>query len=123
MVFTCPFFAHRHEPLVRARVRPGGSVEHREPPEWHGDALNKEGILAYHHIMGGACSMICGPQALPTFTLASLRRFRGLRIQQLVPRRIRSDAPDCHPGAQGGRRRPCASARVTRNGALTDSSG
>src|SRR5579875_3068513 len=49
MVFTCPFFAQRHEPLIRARVKPDGAIEHLEPPEWHGDPLNKEGILAYYH--------------------------------------------------------------------------
>lgn len=49
MVFTCPFFTSRTNPLVRARRRKDGSIEHLEPPEVHGDPLNGDGILAWYH--------------------------------------------------------------------------
>lgn len=49
MVFTCPFFTFRNDPLVRARLHKDGSVEHLEPPEIHGDPLNGDGILAWYH--------------------------------------------------------------------------
>jgi SAM-dependent methyltransferase len=49
MVFTCPFFASRTEPLIRARFHDDGQIEHVEPPEIHGDPLSKEGILAWYH--------------------------------------------------------------------------
>lgn len=49
MVFTCPFFTSRIDPLVRARLRKDGSIEHLEPPEVHGDPLNGDGILAWYH--------------------------------------------------------------------------
>lgn len=49
MVFTCPFFAQRKKPLVRARFRADGTIEHLEPPEVHGDPLSGDGILAWYH--------------------------------------------------------------------------
>lgn len=49
MVFTCPFFASRQNTLARARLSDSGQIEHIEPPEWHGDPLNKGGILAWYH--------------------------------------------------------------------------
>jgi hypothetical protein len=50
MVFTCPFFAERQESLVRSIIHEDGSLQHLEPPEFHGDPLNPgQGILAYYH--------------------------------------------------------------------------
>jgi SAM-dependent methyltransferase len=48
MLFSVPF--HR-EPnhLLRARVRDDGSIEHIHPPEYHGDPLNSQGCLCFHH--------------------------------------------------------------------------
>lgn len=49
LLFTCPFFARRSEHLIRAKVDESGHIEYLEPPEWHGDPLNDQGILAYYH--------------------------------------------------------------------------
>lgn len=49
LVFTCPFFAQRQEPLMRAEVLAGGRIVHHEKPEYHGDPLDAEGILAFWH--------------------------------------------------------------------------
>ena len=46
-VATFPF-NDRPDTLVRARLSPDGTVEHLEPPEYHGDPLGG-GILCYHH--------------------------------------------------------------------------
>jgi SAM-dependent methyltransferase len=49
VLFTCPFFVSRDDHLVRAEIQPDGQVRHFEEPEFHGDPLNDEGILAYYH--------------------------------------------------------------------------
>lgn len=48
-VFTMPFFPMRGDTLVRGRHREDGSLEHLEPPEYHGDGLRSEGIYTYYH--------------------------------------------------------------------------
>lgn len=49
MLFTVPFFDTRDTSLIRARTRPDGSLEHLEEPEYHGDPLNRAGVLAFYH--------------------------------------------------------------------------
>jgi len=49
LVLTCPFRADRGRNLVRAVVGSDGTIEHREPPEYHGDPLSQAGTLAYYH--------------------------------------------------------------------------
>jgi SAM-dependent methyltransferase len=49
LLLTCPFRTDLAKNLVRAVVLPDGSVEHREPPEYHGNPVSPEGSLAYHH--------------------------------------------------------------------------
>ena len=49
-VFTMPFFPLRPVTLVRGRHRADGSLEHLEPPEYHGDGLRAEGIYTYYHL-------------------------------------------------------------------------
>ena len=48
-VFGVPFFPLRETTLVRGRHRADGSLEHLEPPEYHGDGLRAEGIYTYYH--------------------------------------------------------------------------
>jgi SAM-dependent methyltransferase len=48
MVFTIPFFSGQPETEVRARVAPGGELEHILPPEYHGNPLGK-GSLCFQH--------------------------------------------------------------------------
>lgn len=48
-LFCCPFFATRDQHLVRALQHADGSIEHLEPPEFHGDPVTAEGILAFYH--------------------------------------------------------------------------
>ena len=48
LLLTAPF--HRGERhLVRARLRDDGTIEHIEPPEYHGDPIDPEGCLCFYH--------------------------------------------------------------------------
>ena len=49
LVLTTPFLEHARQTLVRARVRPDGSIEHLLEPEYHGDPINDAGCLCYYH--------------------------------------------------------------------------
>jgi SAM-dependent methyltransferase len=49
LFLSCPFRVDLAANLVRAVVRPDGSVEHLEPPEYHGNPIDPEGALAFHH--------------------------------------------------------------------------
>lgn len=49
LVFTMPFFMFSPDNLLRGRTRADGSVEHLQPPEYHGDGLRAEGIYTWHH--------------------------------------------------------------------------
>jgi SAM-dependent methyltransferase len=48
LVVTCPFRPGRRENLVRATLQTDGTIEHLEPPEYHGDPLSPGGALAYY---------------------------------------------------------------------------
>lgn len=48
LVLTVPFYADRIESRGLATVRPDGSIEHLQPPEYHGDPLGS-GVLCFHH--------------------------------------------------------------------------
>lgn len=48
LVMTVPFDLGRERSLVRARLGAGGSVEHLEPPEYHGDPTSDAGCLAFY---------------------------------------------------------------------------
>lgn len=48
-IFTMPFFPYRDTTLVRGRLLADGSLEHIEPPEYHGDILRSEGIYTFYH--------------------------------------------------------------------------
>jgi Methyltransferase domain len=48
MLLSVPF--HRGPThLLRARVRDDGSIEHLQPPEYHGDPQDPQGCLCFHH--------------------------------------------------------------------------
>src|SRR5262249_8406572 len=47
LAFTCPFYHHLTQNLIRAEVQ-GGSVRHILAPIYHGDPLGK-GALVYAH--------------------------------------------------------------------------
>lgn len=49
LIFTVPFYAERDENVVRATVRPDGSIHHLLPEEIHGDPVRKEGALCFYH--------------------------------------------------------------------------
>ena len=43
LLFTVPFHKGLPSTLVRARFNDDGSIEHLEPPDYHGDPVNPEG--------------------------------------------------------------------------------
>lgn len=47
-VFTVPFSPHRADTVVRAVVAADGTVEHLLEPEYHGDPLRPDGVLAFY---------------------------------------------------------------------------
>lgn len=47
MLLTAPFIG-ADQTLVRASVGADGSIVHHEPPDYHGDPINAEGILCYY---------------------------------------------------------------------------
>lgn len=48
LVLTAPFAERSHETLVRARLRPDGTIEHLCEPEIHGDPV-AGGVLCFQH--------------------------------------------------------------------------
>lgn len=48
LLFTVPFFFDRNHNLLRGRPRTDGSLEHFEPPEYHGDGVRGKGIYTFH---------------------------------------------------------------------------
>ena len=53
LLFTCPFFAERPDVHRLAARKEDGTIEYFGPPEYHGDPLNPEGVLTYHHFGWG----------------------------------------------------------------------
>lgn len=49
LIITVPFLDGSYDTLIRARVTEQGAIEHICPPEYHGDPVDGEGILAYYH--------------------------------------------------------------------------
>jgi SAM-dependent methyltransferase len=48
--FTAPFYAHRDEITVRARMKDDGTIEHLMEPEYHGNPVDPEGgALAFRY--------------------------------------------------------------------------
>lgn len=49
LVMTVPFALNSQATIVRAGLRPNGSIEHHLPPEYHGDPLDPAGTLCFYH--------------------------------------------------------------------------
>jgi hypothetical protein len=49
LLLTAPFLDQAEVTLVRARLLADGSIEHIEPPEYHGDPTSADGALCFHH--------------------------------------------------------------------------
>ncbi len=49
MILTAPFRIDRQQTLVRAKVDSNGHIEHLEEPEYHGDPMDKGGVLCFYH--------------------------------------------------------------------------
>lgn len=48
-LLTAPFRLDAPATLTRAIVSPDGTIKHIEPPEYHGDPINGDGVLCYYH--------------------------------------------------------------------------
>ncbi len=49
LLLTVPFMDQSAETTVRARLREDGSIEHLEEPEYHGDPVDPDGVLAFYN--------------------------------------------------------------------------
>jgi len=49
LVVTVPFVVTAPESILRATIDQGGNVRHLLEPEYHGDPINGEGVLCFHH--------------------------------------------------------------------------
>lgn len=49
LIFTMPFFMFLEKNLLRGRTLGDGTVEHLQPPEYHGDGIRSQGIYTWHH--------------------------------------------------------------------------
>ena len=49
LVVTVPFVVTSPESILRATIDQGGNVRHLLEPEYHGDPINGEGVLCFHH--------------------------------------------------------------------------
>lgn len=49
LIVTVPFLDGCNDTLTRARCLDDGTIEHLCQPEYHGDPVNGEGILAFYH--------------------------------------------------------------------------
>lgn len=49
MLFTVPFFIGNARSILRGRPNASGDIEHLQPPEYHGDGLNRGGIYTFHN--------------------------------------------------------------------------
>lgn len=48
LVLTVPFLVASHESLRRAEIGEDGEIRHLVEPEYHGDPVSTEGVLAFH---------------------------------------------------------------------------
>ncbi len=49
LILTVPFLSNADDTVVRARVGADGRIEHLLEPEYHGDTINSQGVLAYYN--------------------------------------------------------------------------
>jgi SAM-dependent methyltransferase len=48
LILTVPFLDADEDSILRARLGPGGAIEHLVEPEYHGDPVSPDGVLAFH---------------------------------------------------------------------------
>jgi len=48
LILTVPFLDSEAKSLLRARIGSGGEIEHLTEPEYHGDPVSPDGVLAFH---------------------------------------------------------------------------
>lgn len=91
LVLTVPFAADRAESLLRARLAADGRVEHLVEPEYHGDPVDPDGILAYHTFGWDLLDRVRGAGFAEAYWCRSLRPVEGLidELWTLVARRRR----------------------------------
>ena len=49
LMWSAPFAPNSERNIVRAVLEPNGTITHLLPPEYHGDPLDREGVLCYTH--------------------------------------------------------------------------
>ena len=49
LIITVPFVLNNSKNIIRAVIDCDGKIEHIEPPEYHGDPVNNQGVLCYYH--------------------------------------------------------------------------
>jgi len=49
LLFTVPFVCNNESSLLRAIINGDGELQHLFEPEYHGDPVNQEGCLVFHH--------------------------------------------------------------------------
>ena len=49
LILTVPFMDSIETTIIRARIDTNGEIEHLMEPEYHGDPLSEQGILAYYN--------------------------------------------------------------------------
>ena len=49
VIFSAPFTANKEENTIRATMKSDGTINHIMEPEYHGDPVNKKGILCFQY--------------------------------------------------------------------------
>lgn len=49
LLLTVPFMEQSYDTTVRARLKANGEIEHIEEPEYHGDPMDPDGVLAFYN--------------------------------------------------------------------------
>lgn len=60
LLLSAPFRVDLTQTLVRASVRPDGTIAHHEAPEYHGNPIDPEGAACAFTTSAGICSIPCG---------------------------------------------------------------
>lgn len=55
LLLTAPFLFEAPHTLIRARLQADGSIQHLEPPVYHGDPINGEGVLCFQEFGWDLC--------------------------------------------------------------------
>jgi SAM-dependent methyltransferase len=82
LILTVPFAVDRAETLLRAIVDDSGRIKHLAEPEYHGDPVNADGVLAYYTFGWDLLDRVRAAGFAEAFWCRSLRPSEGL-IDQL----------------------------------------